>query len=94
VTSFLRVFFVGGGIAYRGLFNWVRPRVYIPTMLIGPLFQILFFAYLGRYSGLENDAFFVVGNAVQYSAMSSVFARCACCVSIQSRKPGSSIVNS
>ena len=43
-------------------------------MLIGPLFQILFFAYLGRYSGLKNDAFFVVGNAVQSSAMSSVFA--------------------
>jgi ABC-2 type transport system permease protein len=43
-------------------------------MLIGPLFQILFFAYLGRYSGLQNDAFFVVGNAVQSSAMSGVFA--------------------
>ena len=43
-------------------------------MLIGPLFQILFFAYLGRYSGVEDDAFFVVGNAVQASAMSGVFA--------------------
>ncbi len=43
-------------------------------MLIGPLFQILFFSYLGRYSGVEDDAFFVVGNAVQASAMSGVFA--------------------
>ena len=74
VRAFFRVFFVGGLIAYRALFNWIRPAVYIPTMLIGPLFQILFFAYLGRYSGLESDAFFVVGNAVQSSAMSSVFA--------------------
>jgi ABC-2 type transport system permease protein len=74
MRSFFRVFFVGGLIAYRALFNWIRPSVYIPTMLIGPLFQILFFAYLGRYSGLKNDAFFVVGNAVQSSAMSSVFA--------------------
>jgi ABC-2 type transport system permease protein len=74
VTAFLRIFFVGGVIAYRGLFNWIRPTMYIPTMLIGPLFQILFFAYLGRYSGLEDDAFFVVGNAVQASAMSAVFA--------------------
>jgi ABC-2 type transport system permease protein len=74
VTTSLRVFFIGGLIAYRGLFNWIRPSMYIPTMLIGPLFQILFFAYLGRYSGLENDAFFVVGNAVQASAMSGVFA--------------------
>src|SRR5712691_588080 len=74
VTAFLRIFFVGGVIAYRGLFNWIRPSMYIPTMLIGPVFQILFFAYLGRYSGLKNDAFFVVGNAIQASAMSAVFA--------------------
>jgi ABC-2 type transport system permease protein len=74
MTAFLRVFFVGGLIAYRGLFNWIRPSMYIPTMLIGPIFQILFFAYLGRYSRLENDAFFVVGNAIQASAMSAVFA--------------------
>jgi ABC-2 type transport system permease protein len=69
----LRVFFVGGLIAYRGLFNWVSPWLYIPTMLGSPLFQILFFAYLGRFSGLEDDSFFVVGNAVQVCAMSAVY---------------------
>jgi ABC-2 type transport system permease protein len=74
VIAFLRVFFIGGLIAYRGLFNWIRPSMYIPTMLIGPIFQILFFAYLGRYSGLRDDTFFVVGNAIQASAMSAVFA--------------------
>jgi ABC-2 type transport system permease protein len=42
-------------------------------MLGGPLFQVLFFAYLGRYSGLRNDAFFVVGNAVQACAMAGIF---------------------
>ena len=74
MTAFIRIFFIGGLIAYRGLFNWIRPSMYIPTMLIGPIFQILFFAYLGRYSRLQNDAFFVVGNAIQASAMSAVFA--------------------
>jgi ABC-2 type transport system permease protein len=74
VIAFVRIFFVGGVIAYRGLFNWIRPTMYIPTMLIGPIFQILFFAYLGRYSRLQDDAFFVVGNAIQASAMSAVFA--------------------
>ncbi len=74
MISFLRIFFIGGVIAYRGLFNWIKPSMYIPTMLIGPIFQILFFAYLGRYSGVKDDAFFVVGNAVQASAMSAVFA--------------------
>ena len=74
MRAFVRVFFIGGVIAYRGLFNWIRPAMYIPTMLIGPIFQILFFAYLGRYSKVEDDAFFVVGNAIQASAMSAVFA--------------------
>ena len=74
MRSSLRVFFVGGLISYRALFNWISPSMYIPTMLIGPLFQILFFAHLGRYAGVEDDAFFVVGNAIQASAMSAVFA--------------------
>ena len=69
----LRVFGIGGLIAYRGLFNWLRPAHYFPTMLGGPLFQILFFAYLGRFANAESDAFYVVGNAVQISAMAGVF---------------------
>ena len=68
-----RLFFVGGLISYRALFNWLHPKIYIPTMLGGPLFQILFFTNLGRFSGLETDSFFVVGNAVQVCAMSSIY---------------------
>src|SRR5207248_8835275 len=33
VTQFARVFFIGGLISYRALFNWIRPYHYIPTML-------------------------------------------------------------
>ena len=68
-----RVFLVGGVIAYRGLFNWIRPSIYIPTMLGGPLFQILFFTYLGRYATDQPDSFFVVGNAIQVCSMASVY---------------------
>jgi ABC-2 type transport system permease protein len=69
----LRVFFVGGYLAYRALFTWLRPSIYIPTMLGGPIFQILFFAYVGRYAGVQNDEFFVIGNAVQASALAGIF---------------------
>jgi ABC-2 type transport system permease protein len=69
----LRVFFVGGYLAYRALFTWLRPSIYVPTMLGGPIFQILFFAYVGRFSGLQNDEFFVIGNAVQASALAGIF---------------------
>jgi ABC-2 type transport system permease protein len=73
-VSFARLFFIGGVISYRALFNWIKPTTYIPTMLGSPLFQVLFFTYLGRFRGLESDAFFVVGNAVQSCGMASVYA--------------------
>ena len=73
MRNWSRIFFVGGLIAYRALFNWIRPSIYIPTLLGGPLFQILFFTYLGRYATNESDQFFLVGNAIQVSALSAVF---------------------
>lgn len=69
-----RLVVVGGLISYRALFNWVRPSVYIPSMLIAPLFQIIFFTELGRFSGTQQGQYFTVGNAVQVCAMSCLFA--------------------
>jgi ABC-2 type transport system permease protein len=69
----LRVFFVGGYLSYRALFNWMHWSYYIPTMLGAPIFQVLFFAYIGRYAKVRNDEFFVVGNAVQLSAMAGIY---------------------
>jgi ABC-2 type transport system permease protein len=69
----LRVFFIGGYLAYRALFNWIHWSIYVPTMLGSPIFQILFFAYVGRFAGLQDDAFFVVGNAVQVACMAGIY---------------------
>jgi ABC-2 type transport system permease protein len=73
MTASARVFFVGGAISYRALFNWISPGMYVTTMLGSPLFQILFFTYLGRYAGSQDDAFFIVGNAIQVAAMSGIY---------------------
>lgn len=73
MTVALRIFAVGGLMSYRALFNWASPAIYIPTMLGSPLFQILFFAYVGRYAQLRDDEFFVVGNAVQVSSMAAIY---------------------
>jgi ABC-2 type transport system permease protein len=69
----VRIFFVGGYLAYRALFNWIHWTMYVPTMLGGPIFQILFFAYVGRYAGLRSDEFFVIGNAVAISSLGGIF---------------------
>jgi ABC-2 type transport system permease protein len=69
----IRIFFIGGYLAYRALFNWIHWSIYIPTMLGGPMFQILFFAYIGRFAKLQSDEFFVIGNAVAISALGGIF---------------------
>jgi ABC-2 type transport system permease protein len=73
MTPALRVFVIGGRISYRALFNWISPLLYLTTMLGSPLFQILFFTYLGRYAQSQDDLFFIVGNAVQVSAMAGIY---------------------
>ena len=69
----VRIFFIGGYLAYRALFNWIHWSIYVPTMLGGPVFQILFFAYIGRFAKLRSDEFFVIGNAVAISSLGGIF---------------------
>jgi hypothetical protein len=71
-VTWLRIFFIGGVIAYRGLFNWIRPYIYFPTMFGSPLFQLIFFTKLGQYAQAQDSAFYVVGNAVQVCSMASI----------------------
>jgi ABC-2 type transport system permease protein len=70
----LRVFFIGGWTSYRALFGWLSPWILVPTFIVGPIFQVLFFASVGRSAGVGTDAFFLIGNAVQYASIPCVFA--------------------
>jgi ABC-2 type transport system permease protein len=69
----LRVFFVGGYYSFRALFAWISPWLYIPILLVGPVFEILFFAFLGRASGVGSDTFFVVGNTLLSVSVATFF---------------------
>ncbi|WP_328466351.1 ABC transporter permease [Actinoplanes sp. NBC_00393] len=69
----LRLITTGGVLAYRALFNWTSPAMYTGTLLAGPTFQLLFFAYLGRQLQVADDGFFIVGNAVLAASSACVF---------------------
>jgi ABC-2 type transport system permease protein len=73
LRSAWRVFWYGGRMSYGMLFNWARPSIYIPTLIGGPTFQLLFFAALGSYATNRSPAYFAIGNAVQVSALAGVF---------------------
>jgi ABC-2 type transport system permease protein len=70
--SSLRVFLRGGVTSYRALFGWLNPWVGIPMFVIAPLFQLLFFAYLGRATDVASDRFFVIGNALLAAAVPAI----------------------
>lgn len=70
----LRIFFVGGWTSYRALFGWLSPWILVPTFVVGPIFQVLFFASVGRSAGVGSASFFLIGNAVQYASIPCVFA--------------------
>ena len=70
----IRVFFVGGLISYRALFSFLSLWIFVPTLVLTPIFQILLFAYIGRASGTQSDQFYVIGNAIQYSSVPCLFA--------------------
>ena len=70
----IRIFFVGGLLSFRALFNWLSPWILIPTYVIAPIFQILLFVYIGRAARVQSDQFYVIGNALQYASIPCVFA--------------------
>jgi ABC-2 type transport system permease protein len=74
VTVSLRIFFIGGLTAYRGLINWLSPWIFVPSLIVTPVFQILLFVYIGRAAGVQSDEFFVVGNAIQYASIPCIFS--------------------
>jgi ABC-2 type transport system permease protein len=70
----MRLFLVGGAISYRALFGFLHPAVFVPTLLVVPVFQVILFAYIGRSAGVESDEFFVVGNALHTVALPCIWA--------------------
>jgi ABC-2 type transport system permease protein len=70
----LRIFFIGGLTSYRALFGFLSPWIFVPGLIMAPIFQILLFAFIGRSARLASDEFYVVGNALQFAAIPCLFA--------------------
>jgi ABC-2 type transport system permease protein len=73
-----RIFWSSAKFAFKALFSWLRPEMWLTQLFVLPLFQIAFFVYLGRFINptAANVAFIAVGNALQVAAFSSIFAVC------------------
>jgi len=72
-VNWLRVFFHGGLTSYRALFAWINPWIFLPVLVVYPVFQTVFFVYLGRAADVADDAFFVIGNSFVAAAVTGLF---------------------
>ncbi|WP_053760261.1 ABC transporter permease [Streptomyces sp. AS58] len=70
----LRLFFVAGWRSHLALFRWLRPSAFIPTVLGVPVVQLIWFVRLGRYLDTYPTEYYVVGNALNASALVGLFA--------------------
>lgn len=73
IVRALRLVVIGGALSYRALFNWTTPPMFIGTLLVGPLLQLLFFVFLGRQLGVADDHFYLLGNAVVTASTACVY---------------------
>ncbi len=74
LTNNLRLFWQGAMLSYVALFHWFRPAQYLASKIFMPLAQMFFFVYLGTYAtGADNTGFYVIGNAIQITAVSGIF---------------------
>lgn len=70
----LRLFWEGALLSYIALFHWLQPATYLASKILMPLWQMLFFTFLGMYAtGPGSASFYVIGNAIQICAISGVF---------------------
>jgi ABC-2 type transport system permease protein len=74
----LRIFVSSAIFAFKALFSWLRPEMWLTQLLVLPLFQMAFFVYVARFVNptITNVAFIAVGNAMQVASFSSIFAVC------------------
>jgi ABC-2 type transport system permease protein len=74
VRASLRIFFIGGMTSYRALFHWLTPWILIPTFVLAPMFELLFFAFVGKDAGVGDNTFYLIGNGISSAAIPCLFA--------------------
>ena len=74
ISNNLRLFWQGTLLSYVALFHWLRPVQYVASKIVMPLAQMFFFVYLGTFAtGAGNAGFYIIGNAIQITAVSGIF---------------------
>jgi ABC-2 type transport system permease protein len=62
LRRYLRLYVLEAWFSYRALFAWSKPFAYFATKLGFPFFTMLLFVFMGKFVGISNPLYIVIGN--------------------------------
>lgn len=62
IKHYIRLYLMQAWFAYRALFAWSTPFSYLSIKFGFPLFTMILFVYMGRFVGLTDPVYIVLGN--------------------------------
>ena len=68
----IRLYFIQAWFSYRALFAWSTPFNYIASKLGFPFFSMLLFIFLGKFVGLNDSVYIVIGNILLLPSLNGV----------------------
>lgn len=72
LVRWVRLYFIQAWFSYRALFAWSTPFNYLASKLGFPFFSMLLFIFLGKYVGLNNPVYIVIGNILLLPSLNGV----------------------
>jgi len=72
IKRWLRLYFSQAWFSYRALFAWSTPFNYLASKLGFPFFSMLLFIFLGKYVGLNDPVYIVIGNILLLPSLNGV----------------------
>lgn len=68
----VRLYFYQAWFSYRALFAWSTPFNYFASKLGFPLFSMFMFLFMGKFAGLTDPVYIVIGNILLMPSLNGV----------------------
>ncbi|KAF0111125.1 MAG: hypothetical protein FD147_1063 [Chloroflexi bacterium] len=72
VIRIVRLYFFQAWFSYRALFAWSTPFNYFASKMGFPFFSMLMFIFMGKYVGLNDPIYIVIGNILLLPSLNGV----------------------
>ena len=69
----VRLFFIQAWFSYRALFAWSQPFNYFASKFGFPFFSMLLFVFMGKFVGLKDPIYIVMGNILLIPAANGIY---------------------